>query len=202
MKNMFWLPAHAGNADAQYMAAKLSEPADIDWLEQAAENSKNHNVSAGIDVAKFHEAAGNFNAARKYMSIAAKPRGEFLSNIVVRNDGLRWRDQRTSRERDFGWSYGAAMRAAGMKMAGFGGREDFKSAKADIVYTQSDGGGWAEAEVLALIQHYKGKNIPANEMIEANLKALEKNSSNSKSVGLSTLLSSGAVEYYTGLSLL
>lgn len=190
------IAANGGIPDAQAMAADIKGQDRVHWLQQAASAKLNRNIRAGVDLAYHYENIGNFKEARKWMSIAGQPREDFNTKIDIRKDGLRWRGQRTTRIGDHGFSYIAASTAAGMKIAGLGGRKDTKGAQEHIDYALRYKYG-DFAKILTIINAYAGEPIPESVMIRANMDALRKDFVARNRTAVKPLLENGTAQYFT-----
>ncbi len=191
------LAAKSGIADAQdFFGSYFENRHDSNfWLEQAATNPVNRSLTAAQELAYRAEEAGQYQEARKWYAVAAAPRAGFEYELIVREDGLRWRGFPTSRSADVNNSQSAAYELALLYLEGKGGPVDKNKARKYL--EQAD--YWRDAkQILANLDNSSDGKVQS---IAVNLEAFDKNRNGDRYKELRPYIADGKIRYVTEFEL-
>lgn len=192
----------SGSADAQAFMGRYFNRSDKEyWLQKAATNPSNRSLMAANDLGKIYEDQGDIENAVKWYEIATQPRGTYQHDLVIREDGLRWRSLQGSRAADANTSNSAAYRLALLRGNNDAHKKEFAENmhKASLVE-------WNDSDLIEAQLKYReaprhAKTMQAKNVAAANLKFFEASSYGKLLAPLKPMIAAGHIRYATELDL-
>jgi len=140
------MAAEAGYPDAQhFLATYFQQRKDRKaWFEKAATAKTNRSLLAATSLAELAEKERDYEAKRRWLTLASTPREKFTYQAVIEPEGLRWRGFQYYISADVNVSKRAAYELALMQIDGVGGLVDKAGAMKNLEYADD----WSDAALL------------------------------------------------------